>query len=114
MLQYKSDDAGVWFEEVDERYSTQTCACCGSRTGPGGPTGLAVREWTCTACATLHDRGTNAARVILRRGLERMEVKIAALAGQAVVNEAPSGVGVGRDPLAEGIPALSATAAGEA
>src|SRR6185369_26197 len=25
MLRYKCDDAGVWFEEVDEAYSTQTC-----------------------------------------------------------------------------------------
>ena len=31
-------DAGesVWFEEVDERYSTQTCSCCESRSGPAG------------------------------------------------------------------------------
>jgi IS605 OrfB family transposase len=109
MLQYKSDHAGVWYEEVDERYSTQTCAYCGSRTGPSGPTGLAVREWTCVACGVLHDRDTNAARVILRRGLERMEAQFAAAAGQATVNEAKAGVG--RDPLAEGIPVLSATAA---
>ena len=109
MLQYKSDDAGVWFEEVDERYSTQTCSCCGSRTGPSGPTGLAVREWTCAACGVLHDRDTNAASIILQRGLERMEAQFAAAAGQAAANEAKAGVG--RDPLAEGILVLSATAA---
>ena len=109
MLQYKSDDAGVWYEEVDERYSTQTCSCCGSRTGPSGPAGLAVREWTCAACGVLHDRDTNAARIILQRGLERMEAQFAAAAGQAAANEAKAGVG--RDPLAEGILVLSATAA---
>jgi IS605 OrfB family transposase len=26
MLQYKCDDAGVWFAEVDEAFSTQTCS----------------------------------------------------------------------------------------
>ena len=109
MPQYKSDDAGVWYEEVDERYSTQTCSCCGSRTGPSGPTGLAVREWTCAVCGVLHDRDTNAARIILQRGLERMEAQFAAAAGQAAANEAKAGVG--RDPLAEGILVLSATAA---
>ena len=113
MLQYKCDDAGVWFEEVDERYSTQTCSCCGSRTGPSGPEGLAVREWTCTVCDAAHDRDTNAARHILRRGLERMQAQFAATAGQAVANEVPPGAGVGRGPLAEGILALSATAAAE-
>ncbi|MEM5386539.1 transposase [Paraburkholderia phymatum] len=66
MLQYKSDDAGVWFEQVDERYSTQTCSCCGSRCGPGGPAGLAVREWTCASCGALHDRDTNAAHPAAR------------------------------------------------
>ncbi|TDN67125.1 transposase [Paraburkholderia sp. BL10I2N1] len=111
MLQYKCDDAGVWFEEVDERYSTQTCSCCGSRTGPSGPEGLAVREWTCTVCDAAHDRDTNAARNILRGGLERMEAQFAAAVGQAVANEVPPGARVGRDPLAEGILALSATAA---
>jgi putative transposase len=44
MLQYKGDHAGVWFEEVDERYSTQTCSCCNRRTGPKGRAGLGIRE----------------------------------------------------------------------
>ncbi|MCC5611208.1 transposase, partial [Nostoc sp. CHAB 5834] len=26
MLKYKSDDAGVWFKEVDEKFSTQECS----------------------------------------------------------------------------------------
>ena len=29
MLQYKSHRAGIVFEEVNERYTTQTCSCCG-------------------------------------------------------------------------------------
>ncbi|WP_420873908.1 zinc ribbon domain-containing protein [Paraburkholderia azotifigens] len=40
-LQYKCDCAGVWFDEVDEKYSTQTCSCCNRRTGPKGREGLA-------------------------------------------------------------------------
>jgi len=68
MLQYKSDDAGVWFEEVDEALSTQTCSCCGLRTGPKGVSGLGIRGWTCNACGTVHDRDVNAAKNILARG----------------------------------------------
>ena len=30
MLQYKCDDAGVWFKQVDEKFSTQECSCCAS------------------------------------------------------------------------------------
>ena len=69
MLQYKCDDAGVWFHEVDERFSTQECSSCHARTGPKGREGLAVRTWTCTACSTTHDRDTNAALNIKARGL---------------------------------------------
>lgn len=34
MLQYKSMATGVWFEEVNEAFSTVTCSACKSRTGP--------------------------------------------------------------------------------
>ncbi|WP_420873910.1 zinc ribbon domain-containing protein [Paraburkholderia azotifigens] len=33
MLQYKSVHAAVWFDEVDENYSTQTYSCRNRRTG---------------------------------------------------------------------------------
>jgi len=72
MLQYKCDDAGVWFEEIDEAYSTQTCSACGSRSGPRGLQGLGIREWTCLACGVAHQRDVNAARVILARGHARL------------------------------------------
>lgn len=72
MLQYKCDDAGVWFDEVDEAYSTQTCHVCACRTGPRGLSGLGMRGWTCSVCDTTHDRDVNAARVILARGLARL------------------------------------------
>ena len=69
MLQYKCADAGVWFEEVNEAYSTQTCSCCASRTGPKGVAGLGIREWQCEVCGTTHDRDINAAKNILVTGL---------------------------------------------
>lgn len=68
MLQYKSDGAGVWFDEVNEAYSTQTCSECESMTGPKGVAGLGIRKWTCSACSAAHDRDINAARNILARG----------------------------------------------
>lgn len=72
MLQYKCDSAGVWFEEVNEAFSTQTCSCCGSRTGPKGVAGLGIREWLCAGCGTVHDRDVNAARNILAAGRGRL------------------------------------------
>ena len=106
MLQYKCDSAGVWFEEVDERYSTQTCSCCTSRTGPTGQKALGVREWACTVCRASHQRDVNAAKNILRMGLLSMEQAFATAAGQAAVNEASPEAGGGRAPLAEGISVL--------
>lgn len=72
MLLYKSDDAGTWFEEVNEAYSTQTCSCCGSITGPKGVAGLGIREWHCSVCGTIHDRDVNAAKNILAVGRGRL------------------------------------------
>jgi len=73
LLKYKSENAGVWFEEVDEKYTTQTCSCCGSRdSSPKGRAGLGIREWTCQSCGTTHDRDVNAAKNILALGHERL------------------------------------------
>ena len=72
MLQYKCDDAGVWFEEVNEAYSTQTCSVCESRTGPKGLEGLGIREWTCSSCGAEHDRDVNAAKNVLAVGRGRL------------------------------------------
>lgn len=73
MLKYKCENAGVWFEEVNEAYTTQTCSCCGSRSSsPKGRVGLGIREWTCMECGTLHDRDINSALNILALGHERL------------------------------------------
>ena len=72
MLQYKCDSAGVWFEEVNEAFSTQTCSACGARSGPRGLQGLGIREWSCTECGAQHHRDVNAARNILAAGHRRL------------------------------------------
>lgn len=74
MLEYKSDCAGVVFEEVNEAYTTQTCSCCGnaSPSSPKGRAGLRIREWTCSDCGSVNDRDLNAAKNILALGHERL------------------------------------------
>jgi len=72
MLRYKCADAGVWFDEVDEAFSTQTCSVCHSRTGPKGREGLGIRGWQCRICGAIHDRDVNAAQNILAAGHRRL------------------------------------------
>ena len=83
MLQYKCDHAGVWFDEVNEAYSTQICSCCKKRTGPKGLEGLGVREWVCNDCGTAHHRDINAAINILAAGHGRLAGGIPVLTAQA-------------------------------
>lgn len=64
MLAYKS----AVYVEVDEKFTTQTCAECGSIAGPKGQAGLNKREWMCD-CGATHDRDVNSARNILARAL---------------------------------------------
>lgn len=81
MLEYKSAYAGVVFEKVNEAFTTQTCSCCGSipPSSPKGRAGLRIREWTCSACGTVHDRDVNAAKNILALGHGRLAVGIPVL-----------------------------------
>jgi hypothetical protein len=72
MLLYKCADAGVWFAEVDEAFSTQTCNVCNSRAGPKGGEGLGIRAWQCPVCEAIHDRDVNAAHNILAAGHRRL------------------------------------------
>lgn len=74
MLEYKSQQAGIVFEEVNEAYSTQICSHCGviPSSSPKGRAGLRMREWTCTECGTSHHRDVNAARNILAAGHGRL------------------------------------------
>ena len=70
MLSYKSVRDGGRYLEVSERFTSQACSECGviPAESPKGVRGLAVREWTCSACGKQHDRDVNAARNILRAG----------------------------------------------
>jgi putative transposase len=45
--------------------TSQVCSACGVKDGPKP---LAIREWTCATCQTVHDRDVNAARNILAAG----------------------------------------------
>lgn len=81
MLSYKSAYAGVYFEEINEAYSTQACSCCGMipASSPKGRADLGIRGWTCSECGAEHHRDINAARNILALGLQRLaEGKVAA------------------------------------
>ena len=74
-LEYKCDHAGVVFAEVDEAYTTQTCSECLALSGPQGREGLAVRQWVCSECGSVHDRDQNAALNIARLGCETLGLK---------------------------------------
>src|SRR5581483_11622756 len=59
MLEYKARKHGRTFARIGRFEPTsQVCSACGVRDGPKP---LSVREWTCTACGTTHDRDINAA-----------------------------------------------------
>ena len=45
--------------------TSQVCSGCGVKDGPKP---LSVRQWTCPACRTVHDRDVNAARNVLALG----------------------------------------------
>ena len=68
-LAYKALKHGAWFEEVNERYTTQTCSDCGSLpdSRPKGIAGLGIRNWICSGCGGVHDRDVNAAKNILNK-----------------------------------------------
>jgi len=59
MLEYKAARYGRTLVKIGRFTPTsQTCSACGAKDGPKP---LNVREWTCTACGTRHDRDHNAA-----------------------------------------------------
>lgn len=66
-LKYKAIRHGAWYEEVNERYTTQACSDCGAISGPKGLEGLTIRKWVCLDCGGVHDRDQNAAKNILNK-----------------------------------------------
>jgi len=75
-LLYKAIMHGGSTLEVCERMSSQTCSSCGEtdRKRPKGIAGLSIRRWSCCACGADHDRDINAAKNIVRLGLETLVV----------------------------------------
>lgn len=66
MLEYKAARYGRTFARVDRFFpSSQLCSACGFKDGHKP---LAIREWTCQGCDTVHDRDINAATNIKTEG----------------------------------------------
>ena len=66
MLQYKAELHGRDFRKTGRwEPASQACSACGVKDGPKP---LAVRQWTCAGCRTVHDRDVNAARNMLALG----------------------------------------------
>ncbi|MFF0142229.1 RNA-guided endonuclease InsQ/TnpB family protein [Streptomyces sp. NPDC005227] len=64
MLEYKAQRYGRTLVKIGRFEPTsQTCSTCGVKDGPKP---LSVREWTCAACGTVHDRDHNAALNVKR------------------------------------------------
>jgi len=70
-LEYKSARAGVGFEEVPPHYTSQQCSRCGVMVKKE----LNVRHHWCPSCGEALDRDVNAARNILKRGLQQAKRK---------------------------------------
>jgi transposase len=68
-IQEKAARYGRTFAKVGRFEPTsQVCSACGVKDGRKP---LSVRQWTCPACGTVHDRDVNAARNILALGAGR-------------------------------------------
>ncbi|WP_180074724.1 RNA-guided endonuclease TnpB family protein [Acinetobacter sp. YH12116] len=82
MLKYKCENAGVMFEEVNERFTTQTCSSCGTITAssPKDRADLRIRVWECE-CGSVNQRDLNSAKNILALGHKRLAVGISLLSG---------------------------------
>jgi len=67
MLKYKAAWHNRQVIEIDRWYpSSKTCSSCSHLMSS---LDISIREWTCPACGAHHDRDVNAAKNILRQGL---------------------------------------------
>lgn len=74
ILEYKSNWYGKELYKINRYFaSSKTCSECGYQIDK---LDLSIREWTCLACDTCHDRDINAAKNILQRGIFEEEHKM--------------------------------------
>ena len=67
MLEYKANWNERSFVKIDRFFpSSKTCSSCG---WIKQDLTLAIREWTCESCGEVHDRDVNAAKNILKQGI---------------------------------------------
>ena len=99
MLRYKCAIAGVWFHEVNEAYTTQTCSDCRAKTGPKGQAELGIKQWVCAQCHVAHDRDINAAKNIKILGLQWLTDLLTTSNERLSYQEALNASGVGHGPL---------------
>ena len=67
MLEYKANWNDRQFVKIDRFFpSSKTCSSCG---WIKQDLTLAIREWTCESCGEVHDRDVNAAKNILKQGI---------------------------------------------
>ena len=71
MLDYKCRWYGKQLIIVPPQYTSQECSNCHHNSGKKT---LDIRKWTCNNCGIHHDRDINAAKNILAKGLETMQV----------------------------------------
>jgi transposase len=83
ILNYKADECGKQVFAINERGTTKTCGHCGAATGPTGLDGLSVREWTCSACGSSHNRDFQAAAAIAKAAKEMATASAGRVASRA-------------------------------
>jgi putative transposase len=87
MLAYKAERAGKAFVKCHRFFpSSKACNCCGHVTDS---LPLNIRNWTCGACGSDHDRDINAAKNIRDEGLRILAEGYPATAGGGRVRRKP-------------------------
>ncbi|POB11514.1 RNA-guided endonuclease TnpB family protein, partial [Sulfobacillus sp. hq2] len=88
-LEYKAERRGGIVVVADRWFaSSKICSVCAVKQDKMP---LAVRQWTCPDCGTIHDRDENAARNLLAYGLAALSGSTASSAGCEACGEDGSG-----------------------